>query len=108
MAIDTNQQKIDELLSRGVENIYPSKEFLEKELKSGRQLVLYTGYDPTAPTAEPAAEMSDNSFHEISFLYASTTRRKASGRIGEMVASSTATINVTDLRCFVFESELIV
>src|SRR3989338_493506 len=46
----TDAKKIEELLSRGVENIYPKKEFLEKELKSGRQLTLYTGYDPTAPS----------------------------------------------------------
>lgn len=50
MKIDTSPEKINELLSRGVENVFPAKEFLEKELKSGRQLTLYTGYDPTAPT----------------------------------------------------------
>lgn len=50
MKVSTDAKKIEELLSRGVENIYPKKEFLEKELKSGRQLTLYTGYDPTAPT----------------------------------------------------------
>ena len=50
MKILTDPKKINELLTRGVENIYPNKEFLEKELKSGRQLSLYVGYDPTAPT----------------------------------------------------------
>lgn len=35
---------------RGVENIYPTRDFLQKELNSGQQLSLYTGYDPTAPT----------------------------------------------------------
>src|SRR3989339_481264 len=50
MAVSTDPKKIKELLERGVENIYPKKEFLEKELLSGRQLTLYTGYDPTAPT----------------------------------------------------------
>ena len=48
--INTDQQKINELLERGVENIYPNKEFLESKLKSTEQLTLYTGYDPTAPT----------------------------------------------------------
>ena len=48
--VNTDSNKIQELLTRGVENIYPTREFLEKELKSGRQLSLYTGYDPTAPT----------------------------------------------------------
>lgn len=50
MKINTDPQKIEELLSRGVENIYPKKEFLEAQLKSGKPLTLYTGYDPTAPT----------------------------------------------------------
>ncbi len=48
--ISNDQHKIQELLTRGVENIFPNPDFLEKELKSGRQLTLYTGYDPTAPT----------------------------------------------------------
>ncbi len=50
MKVNTDAKKIEELLTRGVEHIYPTREFLEKELKSGRQLTLYTGYDPTAPT----------------------------------------------------------
>jgi tyrosyl-tRNA synthetase len=50
MKTNTDPQKIKELLERGVENIYPKKEFLEAQLKSGKQLTLYTGYDPTAPT----------------------------------------------------------
>jgi tyrosyl-tRNA synthetase len=50
MAIDTNVQKIEELLSRSVENIYPNADALRTELKSGKQLVFYSGYDPTAPT----------------------------------------------------------
>ncbi len=50
MKTNTDPQKIEELLSRGVENIYPKKEFLESRLKSGEQLTLYTGYDPTAPS----------------------------------------------------------
>jgi tyrosyl-tRNA synthetase len=50
MAIDTNAQKIEELLSLSVENIYPNVDALRTELKSGKQLVFYSGYDPTAPT----------------------------------------------------------
>ncbi|MDO8499784.1 MAG: tyrosine--tRNA ligase [bacterium] len=50
MKINTDAQKINEILTRGVENIYPKKEFLEVRLKEGKQLTLYTGYDPTAPT----------------------------------------------------------
>lgn len=36
-----------ELLTRGVEKIYPSYEELEKVLKSGKKLKLYQGFDPT-------------------------------------------------------------
>lgn len=50
MQIDTDPKKIEKLLTRGVENIYPNKEFLEERLKSGKQISLYTGYDPTGPT----------------------------------------------------------
>jgi tyrosyl-tRNA synthetase len=38
---------ITELLSRGVENIYPSKTTLEKVLRSGKKLRLYQGFDPS-------------------------------------------------------------
>lgn len=41
--------KIDELLARGVEKIYPSKEEFKKALESGRKLKIYIGADPTAP-----------------------------------------------------------
>ncbi|MDP3955294.1 MAG: tyrosine--tRNA ligase [bacterium] len=39
--------KIEELLTRGVEKIYPAKEVLEKVLRSGKKLKLYQGFDPT-------------------------------------------------------------
>jgi len=45
-----DNKKIEEVLTRGVENVYPTREFLEKLLKSGKNLTIYTGYDPTAPT----------------------------------------------------------
>lgn len=44
-----NQAKIDELLTKGVANIYPDKKFLEDKLKSGKPLTLYLGIDPTGP-----------------------------------------------------------
>jgi len=50
MCFMVDQEKIQELLTRGVENIYPNKEFLEAKLKKGEKLTLYTGYDPTGPT----------------------------------------------------------
>jgi len=39
--------KIEEILTRGVEKIYPSKEILEKILRSGTKLRIYNGIDPT-------------------------------------------------------------
>lgn len=39
--------KVEELLTRGVDTIYPSKEELEKVLRSGKKLKLYQGFDPT-------------------------------------------------------------
>ncbi len=63
MPIDTNHTKIkedkssfppfataraiEEALTRGVENIYPSRKELEGVLKSGKKLRIYNGIDPT-------------------------------------------------------------
>lgn len=41
--------RIEELVTRGVENVYPSAGWLKKELKKGRPLTLYLGIDPTGP-----------------------------------------------------------
>jgi tyrosyl-tRNA synthetase len=49
MSVSTDPAKIEKLLSRGVENVYPSREFLEARLKEGKQLSLYLGVDPTGP-----------------------------------------------------------
>ncbi len=48
--IITDKKLINELLSRGVERIYPSVEALEKVLRLGKKIRLYCGYDPTAPS----------------------------------------------------------
>lgn len=45
----TNPKKIQEILTRRVEKIYPSKKALEKLLLSGKKIRLYLGIDPTAP-----------------------------------------------------------
>lgn len=49
MAIITDEKRIDEILSRGVENIFV-KEELKKKLLSGKKLKIYLGIDPTGPT----------------------------------------------------------
>lgn len=50
MKIDTDEKKIQEILTRGVENVYPSREEFEKALRSGKQLTIYNGIDPTGQT----------------------------------------------------------
>ncbi len=47
---ETNRKSIEELVTRGVENIYPSADFLRKKLESGERLTIYHGVDPTGPT----------------------------------------------------------
>lgn len=49
MSVDTNEHKINQLLTRGVEEVYPDRETVKKALESGRKLRIYVGFDPTAP-----------------------------------------------------------
>ncbi len=45
-----DENAINELLSRGVENIFPSKDFLKAKMMKGERVTLYLGIDPTGPT----------------------------------------------------------
>lgn len=45
-----HEKDINEFLDRGVEHIYPSREFLKEKLASGAHLTMYHGIDPTGPT----------------------------------------------------------
>ncbi|KKQ21392.1 MAG: Tyrosine-tRNA ligase [Parcubacteria group bacterium GW2011_GWC1_36_9] len=47
MKVSKQEDKIDELLTRGVDKIYLSREKLEEVLRSGKKLRLYQGFDPT-------------------------------------------------------------
>ncbi|MCX6752553.1 MAG: tyrosine--tRNA ligase [Candidatus Nomurabacteria bacterium] len=47
MKTEKKEDKIQELLTRGVDRIYPTKEKLEELLRSGKKLRLYQGFDPT-------------------------------------------------------------
>ncbi len=40
----------DELLTRGISSIYPTKEFLQQRISRGEKLTIYLGVDPTGPT----------------------------------------------------------
>lgn len=48
--VSTDAAKIQELVERGVSNILPSRELLERTLLSGRRLRVYFGIDPTGTT----------------------------------------------------------
>ena len=49
MKVITDQKRIDEFLSRGVETVLPTKDFVKKQLMSGKKLKMYLGIDPTGP-----------------------------------------------------------
>lgn len=49
MKINTDKKLIDEFLTRGVENVYPTREALKKVLLAGKKLRIYQGFDPTGP-----------------------------------------------------------
>ena len=46
----TTDEQIEALITKGVDTILPTSDFLRKELFSGKKLTLYCGFDPTAPT----------------------------------------------------------
>ncbi|MFA6171405.1 MAG: tyrosine--tRNA ligase [Patescibacteria group bacterium] len=85
MAVITNQEKIREVLSRGVEKIYPSYEALEKVLMSGQRIRLYCGFDPSAEALHIGNAIQLNKLrqfqelgHEVIFLIGDFT-----GMIGD-------------------------
>lgn len=48
MDVITDENKIDEVLTRGVKDLLPETEELKKLMMSGKRLTIYTGIDPTA------------------------------------------------------------
>jgi tyrosyl-tRNA synthetase len=50
MKVIIDEQQIDELLNRGIENIFPNREFLKSKMMKGERLTFYLGIDPTGPT----------------------------------------------------------
>lgn len=48
--ISVDPKEIESFLSRGVENVFPSKDAFAKALSSGKRLSIYLGVDPTGPT----------------------------------------------------------
>ncbi len=83
--VTTDKEKINEVLSRGVEMVYPSRKALEKELASGRRLRVYCGFDPSADSLHIGNAIQINKLsqfqelgHEIVFLIGDLT-----GMIGD-------------------------
>lgn len=77
--------KIDDLLTRGVDQILPSKEELEKVLRRGKKLRVYQGFDPSAPQLHIGHMIGLRKLkqwqdlgHEVIFLIGDFT-----GRIGD-------------------------
>lgn len=50
MNIITDKEKIEEIVTRGVERNFPNDVFLRAKLSEGKQLKVYLGIDPTGPT----------------------------------------------------------
>ncbi|MEX2369093.1 MAG: tyrosine--tRNA ligase [Candidatus Paceibacterota bacterium] len=49
MKTETSENKIDTVLNRSVDTVYPDKDSLKERLMGGEQLRIYAGIDPTAP-----------------------------------------------------------
>jgi tyrosyl-tRNA synthetase len=83
--IITDKEKINEVLTRGVENVYPNVATTFKYLSSGKRLRFYCGFDPTAPSLHIGNAIQLNKLaqlqglgHEIIFLVGDFT-----GMIGD-------------------------
>jgi len=79
------EKEIEELINRGVEEVYPNKETLEKKLKSTDKIRLYCGFDPSANSLHIGNAILINKLaqfqklgHEVIFLIGDFT-----GMIGD-------------------------
>ncbi len=97
MTVITDEKLIDNLLSRSVKEILPSKEFLKKELLSGKKLRIYIGTDATGSslhlghaTNYMLLEKFRKLGHEVIFLIGDFT-----SRIGDPTDKSAARVPLT-------------
>jgi tyrosyl-tRNA synthetase len=98
MQIDTDIQKIDEILNRGtVVEILPTKDEFRNKLLSGERLRLYIGFDATAPNLHLShaknfmfMEKLRQLGHEVIILFGDFT-----ARIGDPTGESTARNQLT-------------
>ncbi len=96
--IDTDEKKIDEILSRSVSQVFPSKEALKKELMSGKRLRIYIGADATGKdlhlghaTNFILLEKLRKLGHEVIVLFGDFT-----ARIGDPSDKSAARVRLTE------------
>jgi len=80
--IITDEKLIEEILTRGVEHIYPEPGALKKVLMSGKKIRIYDGFDPTGPDlhighGNQLRKMAQfqNLGHEVIFLIGDFTAR---------------------------------
>jgi len=89
--------KIDQLLTKRVERIYPTKQELEKVLRSGKKIKLYQGFDPSSANLHighlvgllKLAEFQEMG-HEVIFLIGDFT-----GMIGDPTGKGSARRKLT-------------
>ncbi len=93
----TDEKLVDEILNRGVEKIYPSREELKKKLMSGDRIRLYCGYDPSASALHVGNAISITKLgqfqklgHEVIFLIGGFT-----GMIGDPTDKAAARSKLT-------------
>jgi len=93
----TDEKLVDEILNRGVEKIYPSREELKKKLMSGDRIRLYCGYDPSASALHVGNAISIAKLgqfqklgHEVIFLIGGFT-----GMIGDPTDKAAARSKLT-------------
>lgn len=95
--IITDERLVEDVLTRGVEKIYPDKETLKKKLMSGERIKLYCGYDPSASSLHIGNAISINKLsqlqklgHEVIFLIGEFT-----GMIGDPTDKSAVRKKIT-------------
>ncbi len=95
--IITDENKIDEILERGVEKIYPNKKALKKKLMAGKRIKLYCGFDPSAAALHIGNAIQLNKLsqfqelgHDVIFLIGDFT-----GMIGDPTDKTSARQQMT-------------
>ncbi len=93
----TDEKLIDELISRGVEIVYPDRDSLKELLMSGKRIRLYCGYDPSAKSLHIGNAITINKLsqfqdlgHEVVFLIGDFT-----GMIGDPTDKNAARKKLT-------------